>query len=189
MQGKIVENNETKRIVYISLLVSMSVVLHALEAMIPLPSPWIKLGLSNIGTVLAIVLLGFKEAIIVTILRVLIGSILFGTFLSPSFMLSLAGGLSSAIVMGLFYNLFCRYFSLVATSLLGAYTHTTVQILLVYSFLIHHKELLHLFPIFLLFSACTGVFNGLISNLVVRNLVKEKFLNVELKTNKIIKAV
>jgi heptaprenyl diphosphate synthase len=83
---------DTRKIVYISLLVAMSVVLHTLEQMIPLPSPWIKFGISNIATLLALVLLGFKEAIIVTLLRVLIGSILFGTFLNPTFMLSLMGG-------------------------------------------------------------------------------------------------
>lgn len=176
---------DTRKMVYISLLVAMSIVLHALETMIPLPSPWIKLGLSNIASLLALILLGFQEAIIVTLLRVVIGSILFGTFLSPTFMLSLAGGISSIIVMGLFYKYFLKSFSLISVSFLGAYTHTTAVILLVYYFIIPHKELFYLFPIFLLFSACTGVINGIIANKLVNKLEKERSLNLDFKTNEI----
>ena len=171
---------DTRKIVYISLLVAMSVVLHTLEQMIPLPSPWVKLGISNIATLLALVLLGFKEAIIVTLLRVLIGSILFGTFLNPTFMLSLMGGISSAIVMGLFYKFFQRYFSLIGISLFGAYAHTTVVIILVYYFIIHHKELFYLLPVFLFFSAVTGIINGIIANKLVMKVIEEKVLGLNL---------
>lgn len=177
---------DTRKITYISLLVAMSIVLHAIETMIPLPSPWIKLGLSNIATLLALVLLGFQEAIIVTFLRVVIGSILFGTFLSPAFMLSLAGGISSAVVMGLVYKFSLPYFSLVTVSFLGAYTHTTAVILLVYYFIIPHKELFYLFPVFLLFSACTGIINGVIANKLLVKLAEEKSLNLEFQTNEIV---
>jgi len=171
---------DTRKIVYISLLVAMSVVLHTFEQMIPLPSPWVKLGISNIATLLALVLLGFKEAIIVTLLRVLIGSILFGTFLSPTFMLSLMGGVSSAIVMGVFYKFFPRYFSLIGISLFGAYAHTTVVIILVYYFIIHHKELFYLLPVFLFFSAVTGIINGIIANKLVMKVIEEKVLGLNL---------
>jgi len=179
----------TKKLVYISLLVSISIVLHTLEAMLPLPSPWIKLGITNIGTLLAIVLLGFQEALVVAFLRALIGSILFGTFLSPTFMLSLAGGMSSAIVMGLFYKFSFGYFSLVSVSFLGAYTHTTVVMALVYFFIIHHNELLYLFPIFLLFSAVTGIMNGLLANVFLRKLTEEKSLDIKIKQNEIAKTI
>ena len=171
---------DSGKTVYISLLVSLSIVLHTLEAMIPLPSPWIKLGISHIATLLALVLLGFQEAIIVTLLRVLIGSVLFGTFLSPTFMLSLSGGISSTIAMGLFYKFFQRYFSLIGVSLFGAYTHTIVVMILVYHFIIHHKELFYLFPIFLLFSAVTGIVNGIIANKLVMKIVEEKDLSFDL---------
>ena len=169
---------DTRKIVYIALLVSMSVVLHTLEEMVPLPSPWIKLGISNIAALLALALLGFQEAIIVTLLRVLIGSILFGTFLSPTFMLSLMGGISSTVIMGLSYKFFQRHFSLIGISLFGAYTHTSVVIILVYYFIIHHIELFYLFPIFLMFSAVTGIINGIIANHLALKVAAEKGLGV-----------
>ena len=58
-----------------------------------LPSPWVKLGLANLMTLMALVYLGTKEAFIVTLLRVILGSILGGTFLGPTFFLSLVGRL------------------------------------------------------------------------------------------------
>lgn len=170
----------TRRMVYMSLLVAMSIVLHSIDTMIPLPSPWIKLGISNIATLLALVLLGFQEAIIVTLLRVLISSILFGTFLSPTFMLSLMGGVSSTIVMGMLYKFSRQYFSLIGISLFGAYTHTMVAIILVYYFIINHKELFYLLPVFLTFSVVTGVVNGVIANKLVIKIAEDKTLNLNL---------
>ena len=69
-------------IAILALLVAMGVLLHRVEAVLPLPSPWIKLGLSNIMTLVALVFLGFRDALTVTVLRVILGSVLAGTFLS-----------------------------------------------------------------------------------------------------------
>jgi heptaprenyl diphosphate synthase len=71
----------------IAIMVTLGVIIHSLEALLPLPSPWIKLGLGleNLMTLVALVFLWFKEAVIVTFLRVVIGSILGGTFLGPTF--------------------------------------------------------------------------------------------------------
>ena len=67
----------------LTIMVALRVILHRLEALLPLPSPWIKLGLANLMTLVALVFLGFKEAVIVTFLRVVIGSILKGDFFRP----------------------------------------------------------------------------------------------------------
>ena len=68
-----------------AIMVALGVILHRLEALLPLPSPWIKLGLSNLMTLVALVFWGFKEAVIVTFLLVALGSILGGTFLGQLF--------------------------------------------------------------------------------------------------------
>jgi heptaprenyl diphosphate synthase len=67
----------------LTIMVALRVILHRLEALLPLPSPWIKLGLANLMTLVSLVFLGFKEAVIVTFLRVVIGSILKGDFFRP----------------------------------------------------------------------------------------------------------
>ena len=55
-----------KKLVTMALMVALGVILHRVEALLPLPTPWIKLGLANIMTLLALVFLGFKEALVVT---------------------------------------------------------------------------------------------------------------------------
>jgi heptaprenyl diphosphate synthase len=69
----------------IAIRVALGVISHRLEALLPLPSPGIKLGLANLMTLVALVFLRFIEAVIVTFLRVVIGSILRGTFFRPDF--------------------------------------------------------------------------------------------------------
>ncbi len=74
-----------KRLVSMALLVVLGVVVqHRVEALLPLPAPWIKLGLANVMTLLALVFLGFREALIVTGMRIFLGSIIGGTFLGPT---------------------------------------------------------------------------------------------------------
>ena len=83
------ETQTSRRIIVLSLIVALAIVLHRLDALIPLPSPWIKLGLANVMTLVTLIFLGFRDALTVTLLRVVLGSIIGGTFLSPTFFLSL----------------------------------------------------------------------------------------------------
>ena len=122
-----------------AIMVALGVILHRLEALLPLPSPWIKLGLANLMTLVALVFLGFKEAVIVTFLRVVLGSILGGTFLGPTFFLSLAGGIAAILIMGMLYKIGKNYMSLIGISIFGTYTHTLATSLCVYYFLIRES--------------------------------------------------
>jgi heptaprenyl diphosphate synthase len=73
------------RITILSLIVALGVVLRRLEILIPLPSPWIKLGLANVITLVTLIFFGLRDAVTVTLLRIMLGSIVGGTFLSPTF--------------------------------------------------------------------------------------------------------
>ena len=157
----------------IALLVGLGVVLHRLEALLPLPTPWIKLGLANIMTLIALVFLGFRAAIEVTLLRVLLGSVLGGTFLSPTFFLSLAGGIASLCIMGLLYRERERTFSLVGISVAAAYAHTTAIFICVFFLFIHQSVFFNLLPVFLTFSLVSGVLTGLLANNITKHLSNE----------------
>jgi heptaprenyl diphosphate synthase len=61
------------------IMVALGIILHRLEALLPLPRPSIKLSLANLMTLVSLVILVFKEAVIVTFLQVVIGSILWET--------------------------------------------------------------------------------------------------------------
>ena len=84
--------NHTHRLVYIALLTALSLALYLLEGLIPMPflAPGAKLGLANIVTVIALYTLPWRDAMLILILRIAIGSLLGG---GPTVMAySLAGG-------------------------------------------------------------------------------------------------
>jgi len=169
------ENDQTRhrRMALMALLVGLGVVLHRLEALLPLPTPWVKLGLANIITLIALVFLGFRAALEVTLLRILLGSVLAGTFLSPTFFLSLAGGLASVCMMGLLYRQGRRPFSLVGVSVASAYAHTTAIFVCVFFLFIHQRAFFNLLPVFLTFSLVSGILTGLLANRLARHLESE----------------
>jgi heptaprenyl diphosphate synthase len=161
---------QDKRIVTMALMVALGVILHRLEAMLPLPTPWIKLGLANLMTLIALVYLGTQEAFIVTLLRVVLGSILGGTFLGPTFFLSLAGGLAGTAIMCGIYSNGKGPFSLIGISICGAYAHTFVTAVCVYFFLIKQVSFFSLLPFFLSLALITGILTGVAGNHLCREM-------------------
>lgn len=161
---------QNQRLVIMALMVALGVILHRLEALLPLPTPWVKLGLANLMTLMALVYLGIREAFIVTLLRVILGSILAGTFLGPTFFLSLAGGLAGTAIMCGVYNRGKGPFSLVGVSVCGAYTHTFMTAICVYFFLIKQTSFFVLLPFFCSLALITGILTGVAGNLLSRKM-------------------
>lgn len=159
-----------KKIVIMALMVALGVILHRLEALLPLPTPWVKLGLANLMTLMAMVYLGTREAFIVTLLRVILGSILAGTFLGPTFFLSMVGGLAGTAAMCGVYNRGKGPFSLVGVSVCGAYTHTFITAICVYFFLIKQTSFFVLLPFFFSLALVTGILTGMAGNLLSRKM-------------------
>lgn len=166
-------NPGERRLLAMGLLVALGVILHRAEALIPLPSPWVKLGLANIMTLLALVFLGFREACVVTVLRILLGSTLSGTFLSPTFFLSFAGGAAAVATMAVCYQNGRGPLSLVGVSVASALVHTLTVFFLVHVFLIPQNTFLNLLPFFFALALLSGTLNGLVANHLVRHLQKE----------------
>jgi heptaprenyl diphosphate synthase len=162
--------SESNTMMAMAIMVALGVILHRLEALLPLPSPWIKLGLANLMTLVALVFLGFKEAVIVTFLRVVLGSILGGTFLGPTFFLSLAGGIAAILIMGMLYKIGKKHMSLIGISIFGAYTHTLATSLCVYYFLIRESSFFTLLPFFFSLALLTGILTGSIANTLTRQM-------------------
>lgn len=161
--------------ILLAILVVLGVLLHRVEALLPLPTPWIKLGLANIMTMIALVFLGAGAAFTVTLLRIFLGSLLGGTFLGPTFFLSLAGGLAAWAVMALVYRRKNTVgVSLVGVSVLSAYAHTGAIFFCVYFLFIHQEIFLKLLPFFFMVALVTGVLTGIVANRVAHHLIREK---------------
>ena len=150
----------TRDLVLLSLLIALSIVLRGVEALIPNPLPWLRIGLANIMTLLAIMLFGLKAGLLLTVLRTLIASLLFGSFLSPTFFLSFSAGIASTLVMGAALRWGGAFFSPIGISVLGGLVHNLTQLIVAYLLIIHHAEIFYLFPLLAILGIVTGLLNG-----------------------------
>lgn len=158
---------DTKRIAKLSMLLSISVVLGLIESLIPMNgiAPGIKLGLANIVIVFSIYELSFKDALYISILRVILIGILRTGLFSISFFFSLSGALFSLGSMFLakkFTNM-----SIVGVSVIGAIFHSIGQILIGCIFL-SNISIIYYLPILLISSIITGIIVGGISDKIIK---------------------
>lgn len=160
----------TRKLVFLSLLVALGTALHVLEAMLPnpLPFPGVKLGLANVVTLLALYLFGFRSGLAVAVLRVLTGSLLSGTIFSITFMMSLSGAVLSTIVMACLFRR-SESFSILGVSMAGAVMHNIGQLLLA-SYLIETRGVFYYLPVLIIVGLPTGFLTGYISRLLIRRL-------------------
>ena len=118
----------TRRLARIALLVAVATTLSIAESLIPKPLPWLRLGLANGVTLLAIVRLGFGAALAITAVRIALAGLLLGTIGSPTFVLSVLGGGLAALVMGIAARGAARWLSLIGISVLGSVAHVIGQL-------------------------------------------------------------
>ena len=152
-----------KRNIILGLFVASAIVLHIIEFALPttLLFPGAKLGLANIITLFVLSNYGFVSSLKVVIMRILMSSLLIGTFFTISFWLSLTGGLISLLVMGYLYYYHQDKFSKVGISVLGAASHNLGQIGMAF-ILINNWRIIFYLPYLLLLSLPTGIFVALI---------------------------
>jgi len=161
--------NKTKKMVLLSILVSIALVIYLIEAQIPILFPGIKLGLANSISLVALILLGWKEAFLIMVLRTLLGS-MFGGSLS-AFMFSIAGGILSNLVMVLLYKWFKNSLGIPTISVCGAVFHNIGQ-LLVASFVVQDLRIYIYLPLLLVSAIVTGYFIGILSAVLKARLGK-----------------
>ena len=154
--------------ILLSLFVSIALILHFLEGYVPTPAPWLKLGAANIVSLLALYLFGIRAALLVTIFRVLLGALLRGTLLGPTFYIAFGSAVSAVLVMGLLRHLAHRWFSVIGISIWGALTFNIAQITIAYYVLIHRVEIFHFLPMMLMFTPFTGLLTGLAAQFIIR---------------------
>ncbi len=133
------------------------------EAAIPSPIPGLKPGLANIVTLVVLVRFGWRMAVWVTLLRVVAGGLLLGSFLTPGFVLSLSGALASLLLLGCLGRLHPRHLGTVGLSVPAAFAHVGAQLMVVDLWLMPGVSLLALAPLFLAAAWLTGLVNGLVA--------------------------
>jgi heptaprenyl diphosphate synthase len=131
----------------------------------PVPLPGVRLGLANLAVVVALVSLGSRAALAVSVARVVVVGVAAGTLGGPGFALSFAGAIAAWAVMTALLRSGIA-FSPIGLSVGGAAAHALAQLASA-SFLIGTTAPLGLAPISLAAAALFGVVVGVLATLVL----------------------
>lgn len=158
---------KAKKVILISLFVSVALIVSLLEYYIPIPIPNVRLGLSNIIIINSILLFGFKETFFISFLKAILLVIILGNPIS--FIYNFSAGFTSIVTMYIL-NKFCsKYLSLIGISVLGSVSHVMVQIL-VSMVLLNTGTLINFIPFLGIIGVFTGILVGIISNYMYKIL-------------------
>jgi len=166
-----------RRRVFLALFIALAVALHTFEALLPNPLPWLRIGLANILALTALFLYGVRALWLVSLGRILVGSLVLGNLFSPGFLLSLSGGLLATLLMTFGFRSFAPRIGPVGVSVLGALGHVTGQLLIAWLLIVRHSSIWMMLPFFLLFALISGMVNGIAADMLIESLRKHPALD------------
>ncbi len=157
---------KTKRLVLLAMLTAVAMILSYVESLLPsVGIPGVKMGLANIAVIFALFLFGWKEAAALSLVRVVLVSLLFGSV--GAMLYSLAGAVLSLAVMALLRRI--DRFSTVGISVAGGVAHNAGQILMA-MLILQTKQLLGYLPVLAVSGIAGGVLTGLAAALLIRRI-------------------
>ena len=166
-----IKRNTTYNIALCGIMTALALVFGYVEHLIPLPSGiyGLKLGLPNLAVVIMLFAINRYAAFTINMTRILLCSLLFGTF--TSFWYSLVGGLMSFLVMAILKS--TDKLSPIGVSICGAVTHNIGQIIVAIILMDEFAIALYL-PILLIVGAITGALIGLIATPILKTPIFKK---------------
>ena len=157
---------KTKRLVLLAMLTAVAMILSYVESLLPsVGIPGVKMGLANIAVIFALFRFGWPEAAALSLVRVLLVSLLFGSV--GAMLYSLAGAVLSLAVMALLRRI--DRFSTVGISVAGGVAHNAGQILMA-MLILQTKQLLVYLPALAVSGIAGGVLTGLAAALLIRRI-------------------
>lgn len=153
------------RTAYFGVFTALALILSYVETLIPISFgvPGIKLGLANLVIVVVLYTYGGREALLLSVTRILLSGFLFGS-LSMIFY-SLAGGVLSLAVMVFLRRL--GGFSVQGISMAGGVFHNIGQLLLA-MVVVETYQVGYYVPVLLISGLATGMVIGVISGEVLK---------------------
>ncbi len=157
-----------KRIATLSVLCAMGLIMFMVESLFPpLFLPGAKMGLSNIFSMLTLFLLGPVDALVVVVVRTVLGS-LFGGGVS-TLMYSLTAGIVSVVVSAFLVEFVYPNASIIAISIVSAICHNITQNV-VFCLVSNTPEMFSYMPWLALVGILAGLIVGFAVNLILRAL-------------------
>lgn len=161
------ETMKSRRIALLGISVALAMILSYLESLVPLSFavPGIKMGLANLVILFLLYRQGLLDACIVSLIRVVLSSLLFGNAMSLIY--SLAGAVLSLAVMTLLKK--WDRFSCVGVSVAGGIFHNIGQILAAV-LLLETTQIAYYLPVLLISGIVTGTVIGLVAAILIRRI-------------------
>ena len=161
---------KAKTIAFIGLFTALAMILAYVEAILPplfSAIPGIKMGLPNIVIVFLLYRRGPVFASLVSLLRILLISVLFGNTMSLIY--SLVGGALSMLIMVILQRM--RFLSTVGVSVAGGVAHNVGQILAA-MLLLETTELGYYLVVLIVTGTVAGILIGLCGSLLIKRIPK-----------------
>jgi heptaprenyl diphosphate synthase len=162
---------KTRKIVFLAIMISISVVLSIVESLISVIFiPGVKLGLANVITLIILMTFSDKDAFTVVMARLLIVALTYSGLFSNSFWISLSGGLFAITSMILIKKF---NFSIYGISVLGSTMHMVGQVLAAMT--LADPALAVILPYLVMLAVPTGLLTAFLSSKIIFSL-EEKFI-------------
>ncbi|OON87630.1 heptaprenyl diphosphate synthase [Oribacterium sp. C9] len=149
------------------MLLALAMILSYVEAIIPINIgvPGVKLGLPNIVTVIGLYSLGPVPTLIISFLRIILVSFMFGNTMTLAY--SLAGFGLSFLTMLILLKI--GGFHMTVVSVTGGVMHNVGQLMA--AILLLHSEILFLYlPVLMIAGVAAGAVIGLVSGLITERI-------------------
>jgi len=158
---------KTKKVALMALAIALTMILSFVESQVPalVAIPGVKVGLANIAVIFVLYKLGRKEAVLVSLIRVVLVSLLFGNFASLFY--SVAGAVLSLTGMILLKRI--KSLSLVAVSVSGGVLHNVGQIAMA-CILLETNVIKYYLPFLILSGTLAGIAVGVVSALLIKRV-------------------
>lgn len=155
---------KTKKVAMLGLCIALAMIMSYIEVLVPLSFavPGIKMGLANIVIIFVLYKIGTKEAILVSLIRVILVSLLFSNAMAMAY--SIAGAVLSLGVMWILKK--TDKFSVVGVSIAGGIMHNVGQIIMAV-ILLGTKQIALYLPVLLITGTATGVVIGIVASLII----------------------
>lgn len=161
---------KASKVAQYGLIAALALVLSYLESLVPsLGVPGVKLGLPNIAIVFALYRLGWRDACIISLVRVFLVFLLFGNGAGLAY--SLAGAALSLSLMGLLKK--TGKFSSIGVSVAGGVAHNAGQILVAMA-LLETSRLAWYLPVLWVSGTIAGVLVGIVSGGLVERVPDQR---------------
>ena len=155
------------RVAYFGVFTVLALMFSYIETMIPIQFgvPGIKLGFANIMIVIMLYKSSAKEALLLSIVRIMLSGFLFGNL--SSILYSIAGGVLSLGIMTLLKKQ--GGFSVIGVSVAGGVSHNVGQ-LIVALLVVETYQVGYYFPVLLVAGVLSGLGIGVVSQEVLKRI-------------------